>query len=107
MEVPHNIENYRRELCQRCKTPCEHQNSVSFRHEGDSECPIGRWMAYQLFVRAGWIRLGDAVAAIAEPIAKISDRVLRTKIKGCSACAKRKDMLNHLIPYGQKFPHRV
>lgn len=59
-------------------------------------------MAYQTFIRPKLQGAGDAVAVIAEPIAKVLDRVFRTKIKSCSACAKRKEMLNHLIPFGQK-----
>ncbi len=102
MIAPYNIVNHRREQCQRCKTPCEFQNNVPFREEGDNACPIGRWMAYKTFVKAKIKGLGDVVEKIADPIARLSDRVFKTKIKGCSACAKRKEMLNHLIPWGQK-----
>lgn len=43
--------------------------------------------------------LGDMVAAIAEPIAKASDAVFKTKLKGCGACRKRREMLNTLMPF--------
>jgi len=38
--------------------------------------------------------LGDAVHAIAQPIAKAIDRVIKTNIKGCSSCAQRRARLN-------------
>ena len=42
--------------------------------------------------------LGDAVAAFANPIARISDSVFGTKLVGCGGCAKRKAALNALMP---------
>lgn len=64
-------------------------------------------MAYKTFVKQKWKGAGDAVAAVAQPIAGAIDRAARligkkTNVKGCSACAKRKEMLNHLIPFGQR-----
>ena len=41
--------------------------------------------------------LGDKVHAIAHPIAGAIDRTLGTNIKGCGACAKRRDKLNNLF----------
>lgn len=38
--------------------------------------------------------LGDAVHAIAQPIAKAIDKVIKTNIRGCSACAQRRAKLN-------------
>ena len=40
--------------------------------------------------------LGDYVEKIAQPIAKIIDRVAGTNIQGCSRCRKRKEWLNDL-----------
>jgi hypothetical protein len=91
-------------MCTSCRTPCEYQNDVAFRTEGNNRCPIGRWMQYQTFVKnLKAIRgAGDLVAKVAEPIAGVIDMMSRgkTKLKGCSACAKRKDMLNQLLPFG-------
>lgn len=42
--------------------------------------------------------LGDAVAAVAEPIARALDATLRTKIVGCGGCAKRREKLNEWVP---------
>jgi len=40
------------------------------------------------------IRLGDAVAAVAQPIARVIDRVAGTDIEHCGGCAKRRAALN-------------
>lgn len=42
--------------------------------------------------------LGDAVAAVADPIARLSDAMLGTKLVECGGCAKRKAALNALVP---------
>lgn len=41
--------------------------------------------------------LGDKVHAIAHPIAGAIDKTLGTNIKGCGACAKRREKLNNLF----------
>jgi hypothetical protein len=42
--------------------------------------------------------LGDAVAAIAQPIARGLDAVLGTKIQECGGCKRRREALNRLVP---------
>jgi len=42
---------------------------------------------------------GDLVAKIAEPVARVSDAVFKTNLKGCSACQKRRDRLNRMMPF--------
>lgn len=42
--------------------------------------------------------LGDRVEKIAQPIAKMIDRVAGTNIQGCGACKKRKEYLNEKFP---------
>ena len=42
--------------------------------------------------------LGDRVHAIAQPIAGAIDKALGTNIKGCGACAKRREALNNRFP---------
>lgn len=44
------------------------------------------------------IGLGDAVASVAQPIAKAMDAVLGTSIQTCGGCAARKAMLNAMVP---------
>jgi hypothetical protein len=43
--------------------------------------------------------LGDIVHLAAQPIARILDHHLRTDIQHCAACAKRRQTLNHLLPF--------
>ena len=40
--------------------------------------------------------LGDFVATLAQPIARVSDAVLGTKLVGCSSCAERQAALNRI-----------
>jgi hypothetical protein len=43
------------------------------------------------------LRTGDRVASVAQPIAGAIDKTLGTNIKGCGACAKRREKLNNLF----------
>jgi hypothetical protein len=47
--------------------------------------------------------LGDAVALIAKPIARVIDRVGGTQLENCKPCARRQAKLNALMPFGH-FP---
>jgi hypothetical protein len=42
--------------------------------------------------------LGDAVATVAQPIARAIDAVAGTKIAECGGCSQRRDALNRLVP---------
>lgn len=42
--------------------------------------------------------LGDRVERIAQPIARVIDKVAGTNIQGCGACQKRKEALNKAFP---------
>jgi hypothetical protein len=42
--------------------------------------------------------LGDVVHAIAQPIAKAIDKVAKTNLQNCGACAKRRETLNQIVP---------
>ena len=44
------------------------------------------------------IGLGDAVAAVAQPIARVVDAVAGTTLVSCAACAARKAALNSAVP---------
>lgn len=106
MELPHSIHNHRRELCKSCKTPCEFQNNLEWRAKSASVCPVGRWHAYVLYVKNKAPQklrgIGDVVEKVAGPIAAAIDKISggKTKLKGCSACAKRREMLNQYLPFG-------
>ena len=47
---------------------------------------------------------GDLVAKVAEPIAKLSDSIFRTKLVGCHSCARRRARLNAAIPFANANP---
>lgn len=42
--------------------------------------------------------LGDAVAVVAQPIARAIDAVAGTNLKGCGGCAQRRAALNRMVP---------
>lgn len=71
--------------CRACPQPCEPYRTGTLRVlDAATTCPLDRWS----------YGLGDAVAAVAEPIAAASDAVLKTKLKGCIPCGQRKEALN-------------
>ena len=97
--VPENILNYRREQCARCKTPCEFKLNDEFLSEGESVGPSRRFIPYQTHKMGGYTGAGDVVAAIAQPIARVLDKMLGTKIKTCKSCRQRQEMLNYMVPF--------
>jgi hypothetical protein len=42
--------------------------------------------------------LGDRVERIAQPIARVIDKVAGTNIQGCGGCKKRREALNKAFP---------
>ena len=50
------------------------------------------------------IRLGDAVAAVAKPIAKALDHLLGTDLTNCGGCAGRRARLNGELPVQSAAP---
>jgi hypothetical protein len=44
------------------------------------------------------VGLGDAVAAVAQPIAKAVDAVFGTELQRCGGCEQRKEKLNRFMP---------
>lgn len=42
--------------------------------------------------------LGDVVEKLAKPIARLIDRVAGTRLATCGACARRRKLLNRLVP---------
>lgn len=43
--------------------------------------------------------MGDVVAKVAQPIAKMIDKVAGTDIEHCGGCKKRRDKLNEILPF--------
>jgi len=42
--------------------------------------------------------VGDIVHKVAQPIARVIDRVVKTNIQGCGGCKKRREALNKAFP---------
>jgi hypothetical protein len=96
----------RREVCAvSCRDHCAAYVAGTLDHaDPHASCP-----------RAGWILawgcygpchgptpaargLGDAVAAVAQPIARAIDRALGTNLQNCGVCKQRQEALNKLVP---------
>jgi len=96
--MPAGVLEVRGEICARCPTPCAEQPSLSFRADPCSACPLLHWGVYGrcqqiLPARRG---LGDLVAAVAQPIARVIDAAAGTKLAECGGCAKRRAALNRI-----------
>lgn len=48
--------------------------------------------------------LGDAVAVVAQPIARTIDAFAHTKIQSCLSCEQRREALNKAFPFQQADP---
>lgn len=56
------------------------------------------WGCYGPGCKKTSIGLGDAVAVIAQPIARVVDAAFGTKVAECGGCKKRREALNKLVP---------
>lgn len=57
----------------------------------DFECPYGIQWGYD-----GSFLLGEAVARVAQPVAKAVDAVIGTNLQGCEPCKNRRKKLNQM-----------
>ena len=51
------------------------------------------------------VGLGDVVASVAQPIARVIDAVVGTHLQGCGGCKKRQESLNQAVPNINPFNH--
>jgi hypothetical protein len=51
------------------------------------------------FCAEGYRGLGDAIHAVAQPIAGLIDAALGTNVRGCWSCAQRRDALNKAVGF--------
>lgn len=96
--IPNGVVSVRLELCQKCPAPCDGYVHARIEHADPcAACPATppRWGKYGRCTQFG---LGDAVATIAQPIARVLDRHLGTRIENCSGCKQRRAALNRLMP---------
>jgi hypothetical protein len=99
------IADIRRELCQSCPAPCPEitQGRIAWNDPAQA-CPASRWASYvHPDADAGGLvqavkasRYGDAVAVVAQPVAKAVDWVFGTDLKNCGDCKQRRETLNRL-----------
>jgi len=98
--LPFGVLTVRRELCATCPTPCPQQHALEHYGKAAHSCPlpIPRWRHYGRLKPAKPFGLGDAVAAVAQPIARVLDGALGTNIENCGGCKARRAALNKLVP---------
>lgn len=97
-KIPAGVILARKRLCLACQTPCAAYQAGTIAHEDPCQgCPLtpARWSVYGKCKTFG---LGDAVAAVAQPIARVIDAVAGTNLKQCGGCAARRAALNRLVP---------
>lgn len=97
-KIPEGVIVARKRICEACPTPCEPHQAGRIAHEDPCErCPLAqpRWAVYGRCRNFG---LGDAVAVVAQPIARVIDAVAGTNLKECGGCAKRRAALNAMVP---------
>lgn len=101
--IPTGVVEIRAEICARCPTPCEQQRDAKAHRDPCAACPIvpTGWGNYDQCEQFG---LGDAVASVAQPIARGLDRVLGTNLANCGGCKSRQAALNRLLPNLGKSP---
>jgi len=80
---------FRHNICRNC---VQWNGSCKLGHNlaGSAACPLGKF--------GGFVPLGNVVAAVAQPLARVADELLGTHLRQCPGCAKRREKLNHLIP---------
>lgn len=85
----------RKAICDRCDEQCEAFKAGAINHsDPKASCPRqwpSRWRAHSF-------GLGDAVAALASPVAAASDSMFGTSLSSCGGCAKRREALNQMVP---------
>jgi hypothetical protein len=94
--IPKVVIEVRNDICRDCSTPCPSRLDTI---HACSFCPVRKWGKYgnceANLVPCNEMRgLGDLVAKIAEPIAK----VLHLDTNKCG-CEQRKEWLNNKVPF--------
>ena len=97
------IVTIRRDICQSCERACEVRATIT-PADPCAACPEMVWHAMgdcekQESPPAELSGLGDAVAVVAQPIARVIDAVLGTNVAGCGGCKARQAALNKAMPF--------
>lgn len=96
----------RADICAKCPTPCEHQRDSAWHAAACAACPLNP-PRYGVYGHCGGDEpagsitgLGDLVAAVAQPIARLIDRATghRTHVANCGGCKARQAAMNKILP---------
>lgn len=93
----------RRDICGTCEKSCGVRATINHA-DPCAACPAMVWHAMgnceqvSPAVEPPLRGLGDAVAVVAQPIAKAIDSVLGTKVRECGGCKARQAALNKAFP---------
>lgn len=94
---PIQVARIHKRICENAN--CRFRDKLDYEDECAS-CPNGHWGRYndincdkakRPLKRSG---LGDKVEKIAQPIARVIDAVLGTRVEGCGGCKQMKNDLN-------------
>ena len=114
MSVPAAVQRIRADICSRCPMPCEHQQNPEWHATACAVCPRSHdeypqrwhtWGACDESAPPAELRgLGDAVAVVAQPIARMIDAAtasvgINTNVQGCGGCNKRQADWNQAVPF--------
>ena len=91
----------RRDICQSCERACEVRSTIPHA-DPCTACPEMVWHALgdcEKTPPPELLGLGDAVALVAQPIARVLDAVLGTNVQGCGGCKARQAALNAAMPF--------
>lgn len=108
----------RADICGDCPTPCERQRDGAFHATPCAACPLRRWSTWGactgsaqpapslpapggVTAPTGLRGLGDAIAVVADPIA----RIIGLDKSKCG-CAARQERLNQLVPFTKALPSK-
>ena len=95
------IVTIRRDICQSCEVACEVRATIAHA-DPCASCPEMVWHALgdcENAPPAELRGLGDAVAVVAQPIARAIDRAFGTNVAGCGGCKARQAALNKSLPF--------
>lgn len=109
MSIPAAVQRIRADICSRCPMPCEHQQNPAWHATDSAECPRShaeypqRWHTWGACAEPSTTPelrgLGDAVAVVAQPIARMIDAAFGTNVQGCGGCKARQEKLNKALPF--------
>jgi len=104
--MDHEVITIRRDICKDCARACDVRDTIDHA-DPCAACPERIWHAHgncDPASPAPLRGLGDAVALVAQPIARMIDAATghRTNVASCGGCKARQAALNRVVPFGPK-----